>query len=234
MGKNKKSSGQKDLKQRNAQLIAEVNMLRQQVEVLTSQLAEIQRMIFGRKSEKVSSDQLAMFAGDTAEASPPVEEEEDNTSDIADPPPEPAPNAPLPPREAIPGYRAAITARSHGADYATKSGYADMDFPDVVAPLPDEPVVHQTAQFDRTLRERGIVNLIYVGFATDMCILNAPGGMGPLFGLGYRVVLVRDATLEGAKAKAEAMEPELVEWLGAGLYTNKQLEFELRAKGRLR
>lgn len=110
----------------------------------------------------------------------------------ADPPPQPAATAP---REAIPGYRASIIARAHGADYATRSGYADMDFPEVVAPLPNEPVVHQTGQFDRILRGRGIVNLIYMGFATDMCILNAPGGMGPMFGLGYRVLLVRDATL---------------------------------------
>ena len=88
MGKNKKPSGQKDLKRRNAQLKAEVHTLRQQVEVLTNQLAAIQRMIFGRKSEKVSSDQLAMFAGDTAEALPSVEDEdEDNASDLADPPP---------------------------------------------------------------------------------------------------------------------------------------------------
>lgn len=106
----------------------------------------------------------------------------------------PATGAGAPP-EAIPGYRTSILARAHGADYATRSGKAHMDFPQVVAPLPDEPIVHQTGQFDRILRERGLVNLIYMGFATDMCILNAPGGMGPMFELGYRVLLVRDATL---------------------------------------
>lgn len=51
-------------------------MLRQQVEMLTSQLAQIQRMLFGRKSEKISSDQLALFAGHTSEL--PAEETEDN------------------------------------------------------------------------------------------------------------------------------------------------------------
>ena len=49
-------------------------MLCQQVEILTSQLAQIQRMLFGRKSEKVSPDQLALFAGHTSEVS--VEDEE--------------------------------------------------------------------------------------------------------------------------------------------------------------
>ncbi|MBW2690764.1 MAG: IS66 family transposase [Deltaproteobacteria bacterium] len=90
MGKNNRNTGPKDLKNRYAALSRENQNLRQQVEVLTNQLAEIQRMIFGRKSEKVSSDQLAMFAGDTAEVLPSVEDEdEDNASDIADPPPEP-------------------------------------------------------------------------------------------------------------------------------------------------
>lgn len=98
-------------------------------------------------------------------------------------------------REAIPGHRKAMLERAHGVEYAERSGLAAMDFPPVVAPLPGEPIVHQTAQFDRILRERGIVNLIYAGFAADMCILNAPGGMGPMFGLGYRVILIRDATI---------------------------------------
>ncbi|UCH34910.1 MAG: isochorismatase family protein [Armatimonadota bacterium] len=110
----------------------------------------------------------------------------------ADPPPagtgDPAP-------EAIPGHRDAVLFRSHGQDYMTRSGLAHMDIAEVVAALPDEPVVHQTSQFDRMLRRQGIVNLIYTGFATDMCILNAPGGVGPMFSLGYRVLLIREATL---------------------------------------
>jgi len=115
----------------------------------------------------------------------------------ADVPTEPdaIPRAEAEPCEAIPGHRRSILERSHGVDYEQASGLATMDFPEVVAPLPNEPVVHQTAQFDRILRERGIVNLVYTGFATDMCILNAPGGMGPMFQLGYRVLLVREATL---------------------------------------
>jgi len=76
MGKNKKSSGQKDANRRITQLVQENKMLRQQVEMLTSQLAQIQRMLFGRKSEKISSDQLALFAGHTPDL--PAEETEDN------------------------------------------------------------------------------------------------------------------------------------------------------------
>ena len=97
--------------------------------------------------------------------------------------------------EAIPGHRDAILFRSHGEDYMKRSPLARMDIAEIVAALPEEPVVHQTAQFDRMLRRHGIVNLIYTGFATDMCILNAPGGLGPMFALGYRVLLIREATL---------------------------------------
>ena len=106
----------------------------------------------------------------------------------------PDPSFPLPP-PVVPGYREKIIARSHGKDYATRSPYARMDRAEVVAPLPGEPFVYMTGQFDRILRRRGIENLIYTGFAADMCVLNAPGGIVPMAERGYRVYLVRDATL---------------------------------------
>ncbi len=99
------------------------------------------------------------------------------------------------PEPPIPGYREQVLFRNHGEDYPTKSPLRDVDFPKVVAPLSGELVVYTTKQLDRVLRKRGIVNLIYAGFATDMCILNAPGSIGPMFNLGYRVLLIREATL---------------------------------------
>lgn len=95
----------------------------------------------------------------------------------------------------VPGYREQIIARSHGKDYLTMSPYARMDRAKIAAPLPGEPFVYQTGQFDRVLRRLGVENLIYTGFATDMCILNAPGGIVLMGNLGYRVYLMRDATL---------------------------------------
>lgn len=108
---------------------------------------------------------------------------------------EPPPSSSPAPPPALPGYRESILTRSHGEDYPTQSPLRDMDIPRIVYPEPGEPIVYQTGQFDRILRKRGIVNLIYTGFATDMCILNAPGGLGPMFALGYRVLLLREATL---------------------------------------
>jgi nicotinamidase-related amidase len=99
------------------------------------------------------------------------------------------------PGPVVPGWQEQIAARSFGQDYATRSGYATMDRAAIVAGLPGEPYVYQTSQFDRLLREQGIENLIYSGFATDMCILRAPGGIEPMFALGYRTFLMRDATI---------------------------------------
>ncbi|MBI3920729.1 MAG: isochorismatase family protein [Armatimonadetes bacterium] len=96
---------------------------------------------------------------------------------------------------AVTGWREEMVARFHGADYATKSPYARMDRARAVDPLPGEPYIFQTGQFDRALRRHGIENLIYTGFATDMCILRAPGGIEPMAGYGYRLFLMRDATI---------------------------------------
>ena len=95
----------------------------------------------------------------------------------------------------VPGWRDHIVARSHGKDYPTKSPYARMDRAKIVASMPGEPFAYQTGQFDRILRRHGIENLIYSGFATDMCILRAPGGIEFMAPLGYRIFLMRDATV---------------------------------------
>ncbi len=112
--------------------------------------------------------------------------------DDLDPPPALPSHASSP---VVLGWREQIVARSHGQDYAHNSPYACMDRAKVVHPLPGEPVVYQTGQMDRVLRRRGVENLIYSGFATDMCILRAPGGIEPMAGFSYRMFLIRDATV---------------------------------------
>jgi nicotinamidase-related amidase len=110
-----------------------------------------------------------------------------------DPPSPPAGGTARP--EVVPGWRAQIVARSHGANYAAESPYARMDRARRVAPLHGEIFAYQTGQLDRLLRGRGIENLIYSGFAADMCVLRAPGGIEPMAPFGYRLFLMRDATL---------------------------------------
>jgi nicotinamidase-related amidase len=96
---------------------------------------------------------------------------------------------------AVPGWRDRMAERFHGREYMSRSPLARMDRAEAVAPLPGEIYAFQTGQFDRALRRRGIENLIYCGFCTDMCVLRAPGGIEPMAGLGYRLFLMRDATL---------------------------------------
>lgn len=109
----------------------------------------------------------------------------------ADPP---APATPSPP-PVVPGWREQVLARSHGAHYHRNPPYQGKDRASIVAPLPGEPYVYQTPQMDGALRHLGIENLVYTGFATDMCVLRAPGGIEPIAPYGYRLFLLRDATL---------------------------------------
>jgi nicotinamidase-related amidase len=95
----------------------------------------------------------------------------------------------------VAGWRKQMEDRFHGKDYPTQSPLAGMDRAKIVFPLPGEPFVFQTAQLDRALRRRGIENLIYAGFATDMCVLRAPGGIEPMAPREYRLFLMRDATI---------------------------------------
>lgn len=50
-----------ELKKQNAILLEQNKKLSQQVEYLTQQLADIQRLVYGRKSEKINADQLDLF-----------------------------------------------------------------------------------------------------------------------------------------------------------------------------
>ena len=99
------------------------------------------------------------------------------------------------PAQVVSGWQQKIIDRSHGADYAVKSPYAEMDRAGEVSIEPDEPVVCQTSQFDRVLRKRGIENIVYTGFCADLCILRAQGGIDQMAKFGYRILLMRDATV---------------------------------------
>ena len=99
-------------------------------------------------------------------------------------------------RESFPeGLQGEMLARAHGRDYLTNSPLARMRRAAVVSPVGDEPLVFYTDQLDEFLRERGIETLVYTGFATDMCVLEAEGGARAMLEKGYRCLLMRDATV---------------------------------------
>ena len=56
------------------------------------------------------------------------------------------------------------------------------------------------------LHENNVVNVIYAGFATNVCVIGRPMGMMNLNRLGFNVILVRDATT--AFETAETLDKE--------------------------
>jgi nicotinamidase-related amidase len=57
-----------------------------------------------------------------------------------------------------------------------------------------EFVVATGEQLHALLAERGILHLVYAGFATNWCILNRDYGMRAMAGRGYNMILLREAT----------------------------------------
>ncbi len=71
--------------------------------------------------------------------------------------------------------------------------YTDhIDFPEQAKPLDSEHVVVTTHQLNSVLRERGIWQLIYCGFAINWCLWFMPGGMSDMSRLGYRCSCIRE------------------------------------------
>ncbi len=58
----------------------------------------------------------------------------------------------------------------------------------------DEYVVATGDQLQEVAEERGILHMIFAGFATNWCILNRDYGMRAMAQRGYNLILLRDAT----------------------------------------
>ncbi|MCC7355936.1 MAG: isochorismatase family protein [Anaerolineae bacterium] len=69
-----------------------------------------------------------------------------------------------------------------------------FDIAKVVKPVAGDYVFVYAEQLDDLCRRHGIHTLIYTGFMADVCVLNSPGGVRDMFGLGYRCIVLRDCT----------------------------------------
>jgi len=70
-----------------------------------------------------------------------------------------------------------------------------MDRAAFLMPKAGEPFAVDSLQLHRMLHKRGIENLVYTGFATDMCVLHSSGGIIEMAcSYSYRVFLIREAT----------------------------------------
>jgi len=140
--------------------------------------------------------------------------------------------SPAPRRGPMSDHNARRASRVHGEGYMEWEGWKHLDFAAPARPLDGETLVVTTEQWDDWLRGRGIDTLIYVGFCTNLCILDAPGGMRLMCALGYRCVILREATLAvefpetlEQRLQTEASLRHIEAWVG---YTASSRDF-LRA-----
>lgn len=81
-----------------------------------------------------------------------------------------------------------------------------LDFPPPAKPLDDEYVAYTTHQLNAVLRQHGIWNLIYVGFAINWCLWFSPAGMVDMSRLGYRCNCIEEGVT--AVENKESVENE--------------------------
>jgi nicotinamidase-related amidase len=105
------------------------------------------------------------------------------------------PAPPARPPEVNPGWRKARAERSHGRGYQEWNGWQQMRILASCDAEPGDQVILTGRQLDRHCRLKGIKNLVYTGFATNMCILDSPAATREMLGYGYRIFLIREATL---------------------------------------
>lgn len=99
------------------------------------------------------------------------------------------------PPEVNPGWILERADRTHGRGYRDWDGWQKMRILSSCEPEPEDQVILTGGQLDRVCRSRGIRNLVYAGFATNMCILDSPAATREMLGFGYRIFLIREATL---------------------------------------
>lgn len=106
--------------------------------------------------------------------------------------PEPAGQAPC--RGPISDHFVRRQERVHGEGYREWHEWLKLNIAEQVKPVPGDVVVVTTEQFDDWLRSRGIDTLLYTGFSTNLCILDSPAAIKSMALLGYRCVILREAT----------------------------------------
>ena len=113
-------------------------------------------------------------------------------TDLQPPMPPAAPIAPGP--SPISDHHIRRANRVHGEGYMEWEGWQRIDVAEPVKPEDGDVVVVTTEQFDAWLRTRGIDTLLYTGFCTNLCILDSPCAVKAMAYLGYRCVILREAT----------------------------------------
>jgi nicotinamidase-related amidase len=114
--------------------------------------------------------------------------------DLQPPSPEPKFEGCVRPRSVQEMWRDEYGPDFPGAVWVT---HADkFDIARAARPLPDEYVFLDSWQLNGLCRRLDIDTLIYMGFMTDLCLLNIPGAMREMaHKFQYRCIALRDATI---------------------------------------
>jgi nicotinamidase-related amidase len=85
--------------------------------------------------------------------------------------------------------------RVHGKGYMGWDGWTRLDVNPALKPQRGDVMIGTTEEFHGWLQARHITTLIYSGFCANLCIVDSPAAMKAMNGLGYRCVLLREATM---------------------------------------
>ena len=114
-----------------------------------------------------------------------------------------------PPEPSVPSAWPPSTFRSREGDYAVYRGprsqppgigvhwdklASQLSISPTIDVKPEEFVIATGQQLHELLEERGILHLLFVGFATNWCVLGRDYGIRSMARYGYNIVLLRDAT----------------------------------------
>lgn len=133
---------------------------------------------------------------------------------------EPSPAADVrdwPPAEARQAWTQETWEARYG-DYGPEENRLRMDntfIPEAAEPVEGEWLIGTSEQMHAICRREGLLNLVYVGFATNMCLLFKPGALWEMSRAGYRCVVLRDCTTAVENAETYAgldMTRVFVDW----------------------
>lgn len=95
-----------------------------------------------------------------------------------------------------------------------RAGQQFLDFPPQTMPEAGEPIVINSHQLNAVCRDKGIWNLVYIGFAINWCLLASPGGMIDMRRMGYVCSTIRQATtaVENKETCSEEWAKEVALW----------------------
>ncbi|MGC9316593.1 MAG: isochorismatase family protein [Armatimonadota bacterium] len=99
-----------------------------------------------------------------------------------------------------------------------------------VEPIESDWLIASSEQMHAICRQERLLNLIYVGFATNMCLVFKPGALLEMSGAGYRCVVLRDCTtaVENADSHGDlAQTRAFVDWFEMQMlaYTTTSAQF---------